>query len=228
MTDNSEKASSEQPNESQPTPAASTLTAALAKGLVAFQAKVPTIEKTQTAKVQMKAGGSYSYKYADLGDIWKAIRSPLAEAKLAVTQTLSGGTNGKTLLTTTVWHENGETYTSELQLDTGSRSPQEAASVFTYYKRYTLSAVLGIATEEDDDGKGASDSAPSKTQQSAPRASASKPASDKQKGLLRSLMEAAGIDPAAIKARIDLIETSAEASSAIEKMQERLSTKEES
>jgi hypothetical protein len=41
-------------------------------------------------------------------------------------------------------------------------------------------------------------------------------------------MEAAGIDPAAIKARIDLIETSAEASSAIEKMQERLSTKEES
>lgn len=40
-------------------------------------------------------------------------------------------------------------------MQTQGRSPQEVGSLTTYYKRYALAAVLGIATEEDDDGNAA-------------------------------------------------------------------------
>ncbi|WP_241473803.1 ERF family protein [Mycolicibacterium neoaurum] len=125
----------------------------LAGALVQFQGKVPTIAKTQTAKVTMKSGGSFSYSYADLGDIWDAIRPALSECKLAVTQALVGGSDGWTSIKTTIWHESGEKYSESLQVPTGDKTAQEAGSQFTYFKRYALAAALGIATDEDDDGQ---------------------------------------------------------------------------
>lgn len=124
----------------------------LAKALVKFQSVVPVIPKNQTAKIPMKAGGSYSYKYADLADIWEAIRKPLKECGLAVTQML-GELNGDDVIYTKIWHESGEVEEKPFRIPTNGKTPQEVGSVVTYYKRYALGAALGISTEEDDDGK---------------------------------------------------------------------------
>jgi len=129
----------------------------LAAALVDFQASAPTITKTRTALIPTKSGGSYSYKYADLSDIWDAIREPLKVNQLAVTQSLSGGAGSGLLgLTTTVLHRSGQCRADTVQLDVANRTPQEVGSLITYFKRYALSAVLGLVTEDDDDGAAAS------------------------------------------------------------------------
>lgn len=124
----------------------------LAAALVGFQSEVPTIAKTQTAKVAMKNGGTYSYTYADLGDIWDAIRPVLAKHELAVTQFLLTDEEAN-YLETTIWHSSGQKFGERFELPLNGKTPQEAGSVVTYFKRYTLGAALGISTEEDDDGK---------------------------------------------------------------------------
>lgn len=124
----------------------------LAAALVAFQATVPVIPKNRTAKISTKSGGSYSYKYADLADVFSAIREPLKSAGLAVTQTLLNGSTGWTGIKTTIWHESGDKVEDVLEIPTQGKTAQEAGSQFTYYRRYALTAALGISTEEDDDG----------------------------------------------------------------------------
>jgi hypothetical protein len=123
----------------------------LAAALVAFQESAPTINKGRTADM-----GQYSYKYADLTDIWDAIRGPLKANGLAVTQSLTGGGNGILGIRTTVWHKSGQHITDTVEMEVGRRTPQQVGSQITYYKRYALSAVLGLSTEEDDDGAAAS------------------------------------------------------------------------
>lgn len=123
----------------------------LAAALVAFQAAAPTINKGRTADM-----GQYTYKYADLSDIWDAIREPLKANGLAVTQSLTGGSSGFMGVKTTVWHRSGQTFADTVEMDISKRTPQQVGSQVTYFKRYALSALLGLATEEDDDGAAAS------------------------------------------------------------------------
>lgn len=124
----------------------------LAGALVKFQSVVPVIPKNKTAKITMKSGGTYSYQYADLADIWEAIRIPLKDNGLAVTQMLKS-TDTTDFIVTKIWFGNGETESQDFAIPTSGKTPQEVGSVITYYKRYALGAALGISTEEDDDGK---------------------------------------------------------------------------
>lgn len=128
----------------------------LAAALVAFQASAPTINKGRTALIPTKSGGSYSYKYADLSDIWESIREPLKANGLAVTQSLTGGSSGFMGIRTTVWHKSGQHISDTVELAINQRTPQEVGSQVTYFKRYALSALLGLSTEDDDDGAAAS------------------------------------------------------------------------
>jgi len=125
----------------------------LAKALVGFQAIVPVIPKNKTAKIKTKTGSDYSYSYADLADIWEAIRQPLKDNNLAVLQCLVGGSTGWTGINTIVIHESGEKFEGMVEMPTQGKTAQEVGSLITYYKRYALGAALGISTEDDDDGK---------------------------------------------------------------------------
>lgn len=185
----------------------------LTSALVKFQAIVPVVSKNRTANIPLKAGGSYSYKYADLADIWDAVRKPLADSGLAVTQTLQGGSDGHTAIETTIWHESGQSLASTLDVPTQGKTAQEVGSQLTYYKRYALGSALGISTEEDDDGQ-AGNAAP----KAAPKASAHKPASEKQLGLIKTLAKRAGYDDDWLLEVTSRVKTSADASAIIDKL----------
>lgn len=123
----------------------------LAAALVAFQAAVSNIGKSKTADT-----GKYKYSFADLADIFEEIRPHLAAAGLAVTQALvRASAPGLLGIDTKLWHASGETYSEVAEFPIG-KDPQQIGSATTYFKRYALSAMLGLATEEDDDGKAAS------------------------------------------------------------------------
>src|SRR5690606_40734441 len=51
--------------------------------LSVFQTKCPVLKKSKTAKVTMKLGGQFSYKYADLGSISRVINPILNECGLS-------------------------------------------------------------------------------------------------------------------------------------------------
>jgi hypothetical protein len=137
----------------------------LAAALVAFQASAPSINKGRTALIPTKSGGSYSYKYADLSDIWDSIREPLKANNLAVTQSLTGGSSGFMGIRTTIWHKSGQNISDTVDLAINSRTPQEVGSQVTYFKRYALSALLGLSTEDDDDGAAASSRRPERVEE---------------------------------------------------------------
>jgi len=124
------------------------VTDTLAAALVAFQHDAPTIPKTHTARM-----GSYSYRYADLADMWAALREPLHHHGLAVTQLLSGA-DGRLGVTTKVWHTSGETTEATLEVNIDGRTPQEIGSLTTYLKRYALAAALGLSVDDDTDAAG--------------------------------------------------------------------------
>lgn len=125
---------------------------ALAEALALAQGEFPAIEKERTAQIKSDKA-SYSYSYADLADILAAVRKPLSSHGLSVVQPITWA-GGAPWLITRLLHSSGEWLESSYRLDTYER-PQEMGSGITYARRYALTALLGIAAEEDDDGAAA-------------------------------------------------------------------------
>lgn len=93
-------------------------------------------------------------KYADLASIWEVARDPLSKNGLAIIQLPSAEGNIVTLETVLV-HSSGQFISSRLTMVAKDASPQAIGSCITYLRRYALSSVVGIASE-DDDGNAAS------------------------------------------------------------------------
>ncbi len=127
----------------------------LAAALVAFQGETGSVGKGSTAKVEKDGRLLYSYKYADLASVLEATREARAKAGLAVVQFPTGDAATGITLFTTVMHSSGQWMRGALTLRPTDTKPQTLGSLITYLRRYCYSAVLGIATEEDDDGAAA-------------------------------------------------------------------------
>ena len=97
----------------------------------------------------------FKSRYSDLAAVWEVARKPLADNGLAVVQGTSVE-NGQVIVSTILSHSSGEYFESELALAPTKNDPQGVGSAITYGRRYSLSAMLGIASEEDDDGNAAS------------------------------------------------------------------------
>ena len=122
----------------------------LALALAKAQAAFPAIARDRTVKVQTRTGGSYTFNYAPLDTILAAVRGPLAANELAISQLIDG-----TDLVTMLLHSSGASLSGRAGLPQNG-TVQELGSAITYLRRYSLQAILGIASEEDDDGNAAS------------------------------------------------------------------------
>lgn len=135
----------------------------LAKALAKAQSEFPIIAKNCEVK------GTYRFTYADYGAITEAIKGPLHANGLAWTHLSTGGG-----VRTYLIHSSGEWISCTLPLQSRPLKPQELGSELTYLKRYGLSLVLGLATEDDEDGNLASGNTVEKTTK--PAKGTSKPA----------------------------------------------------
>ena len=124
----------------------------LAAALAKFQGEMPSVHKGKTAKVQMKSGGEYSYKYADLADVTAAAMPILSKNGLAFICQSEEGSRGFQLRGTLV-HDSGESIAGSLPLY-GSTN-QELGASLTYARRYLLGSLTGIVTDDDTDGQAA-------------------------------------------------------------------------
>lgn len=117
----------------------------LAEAMSKVQGDLGPIYKSKSVR-----SGSYSYKYADLSEIWECIRLLLSENKLCVMQGFTQQ-NGTTLFETVLAHSSGQWIKSHIPI-TRHEKIQTLGSEITYLRRYALGAILGIVADEDEDG----------------------------------------------------------------------------
>lgn len=98
-----------------------------------------------------KTNPHYKSKYASLASVWDAIRKPLTDAGLAITQTFSHS-DGVLLMVTRLVHTSGESIESVYPINPSRADAQGMGSAITYARRYAISAMVGLTADDDDDG----------------------------------------------------------------------------
>ena len=129
----------------------------LAEALAKAQGVIVAPPRSRTVRVVPRTGGAgYTFKYATLSDIIDAVQKPLSDNGIARLQLVSHDANGGFYkLTTYLVHSSGQFIACEVPIITEGHSNQQFGSALTYMKRYTLSAMVGLAADEDDDGNAA-------------------------------------------------------------------------
>jgi len=117
----------------------------LAKAFVSFRKTCPNMDKDRQG---------YNYKYTTLGNIISHSRDHLHKNGLAVTQFPIAGKQSLGVITMLV-HESGEFIRGRFLMPiptlSGTNVTQDAGAAITYARRYALSAVLCVASDEDTD-----------------------------------------------------------------------------
>jgi len=132
----------------------------LAKALSAAQGQLSTAKKKST-------NPHFKSKFADLSEVWEACRAALSKNKIAVIQCPQFSEKCDYLETTLV-HESGEYMVSRMVLKNAKGDMQGLGSSISYAKRYSLAAMVGVTSEdEDDDGNAASLPQPAQAKPSA-------------------------------------------------------------
>lgn len=114
----------------------------LAKALAAAQAELEPAKKDAV-------NPHFKSKYADLAACWDAVRAPLARHGLAVSQ-LPSLDGDVVRLTTMLMHTSGEFIGSDAAVRLAKHDAPSVGSALTYLRRYALSAIVGLSTEDDD------------------------------------------------------------------------------
>jgi hypothetical protein len=101
-----------------------------------------------------KVNPHFKSKYADLGSIRDAVIPALTKNGIAVAQGTTFLSNQWCVVTSLI-HSSGQYISSDypFALD----KPQAMGSAYTYARRYSLAAICGIASEEDDDANAANE-----------------------------------------------------------------------
>lgn len=118
----------------------------IAKALAKFQSEVSDPNRT-------KENAFLKSKYVTLDSLLQAVRPVLANNGLSFLQVPFTGTDVVSV-TTMLLHESGEWLESDpFTLPLMKKDPQGVGSVVTYARRYSLSSILGVAWDEDDDAQ---------------------------------------------------------------------------
>ena len=96
--------------------------------------------------------GQRKYTYMTLTDLLAAVRPVLAKNGLAVTQLLCNTPEGHLSVRTLILDPSGPILDSGPLMFDANTNPQVVGSAVTYYKRYQLAALVGLAGDDDDDG----------------------------------------------------------------------------
>lgn len=101
-----------------------------------------------------KTAEGYNYNYAPLEEVTKVTRPVLAKHGLSVTQ-FPINRDERVGVLTVVAHESGESMQEELTMQlreivSKGNAAQQIGAAITYFRRYSLMAVCGLAPEDDD------------------------------------------------------------------------------
>jgi hypothetical protein len=110
--------------------------------LLKFQKEVPAIIKD-------KENPFFKSKYSDLASVINGVQETLSKCELGIIHSIET-LNEINILTTILFHSSGESITSRIAIPP-QNDPQKLGSLITYLKRYSYMAIIGVASENDDD-----------------------------------------------------------------------------
>lgn len=119
----------------------------LVKAMIQAAPEIQSISKSKQA---------YGYKYATLDSLIDMLRGVLPKHGLWFMQ-MPTRIDGKSTLTTRIFHESGEWMEdciemTDTELQGKANDTQKIGASITYFRRYALSAIFGVASDEDVDG----------------------------------------------------------------------------
>jgi len=125
---------------------------AIAPALVKAQAEIRPIVKDST-------NPAFRSKYTSLDAIMEVVRPVMAKHGLFVVQSVLDTIDGEHSISITVEsrviHSSGEWIAGVVQVPVMQQTSHGFGSALSYGRRYSLSALLSLASDEDDDGNGA-------------------------------------------------------------------------
>jgi len=133
-------------------------------------------------KDTIKTKEAYGYKYADLSSVLAEVRTVFSKHGLSFTQEVTATEKGISVKTLLI-HTSGEwieylTIIPSISLK-GTNDAQNAGAGITYARRYAISAIAGISSEEDTDA--AEKNTPKNPPQTKTQPKATQKAEDKQR-----------------------------------------------
>ncbi len=130
--------------------------ATLASALTKAQAEIKNAPKSGT-------NPHFKNKYVPLDEMIPVCKEALNANGISFIQGAEQSESGDVLhLSTMLLHTSGEWLESTLTMKPVKADPQGIGSCITYARRYSLAAICGVASEEDDDGNAASQPEPAK------------------------------------------------------------------
>jgi hypothetical protein len=140
------------------------------------------------AIIKDKTNPFFKSKYSDLASVINGVSETLTSCELAIIHKIKVDA-GRNILCTILIHSSGESIESEMVMPE-QNDPQKMGSLITYLKRYSYMAILGIASEDEDDD--ANKASHPKTIEEVSQRFKEFPASEKQMELIKSLCEQIG------------------------------------
>lgn len=129
--------------------------------LAKAQGEFEPVHRNKTVAVQMKSGGSYTFAYAPLETILAAVLPALNRNGFALVQAVEGEAQfaedapprGE-YVTTTLYHANGW-LSNKVRIIIKEPGAQAYGSALTFARRYSVTLLLGVCADEDDDANAA-------------------------------------------------------------------------
>jgi len=112
-------------------------------------------QNNYNALIKDSSNPFFKSKYADLAACIECVREPLAKQGLSVVQSTDVISDTVTVVETMIIHTSGQWISGRYPLTPTKPDCQGLGAALTYARRYSLTAMLGIAAE-DDDGNAAS------------------------------------------------------------------------
>jgi ERF superfamily len=130
-------------------PTVSKIVTALARAQGKYKPLVKNCEGTVSYQAREgRAAGGYTFRYADLGAVIEATSEALSSEELAHVALIGAGKIRVMLM-----HSSGEWLESEAPISAPEEvGVQKFGSQVTYLRRYLLAPLIGVASEDDDDG----------------------------------------------------------------------------
>lgn len=94
----------------------------------------------------------FNSKYATLNSVMDVVKKPLLDNGLTISQWIEKTEKGE-VLTTFLLHISGQFMSSSSSLLTVKADMQSQGSAISYAKRYAIASIVGVVSEDDDDGE---------------------------------------------------------------------------
>lgn len=144
----------------------------------------------------------FKSRYTTLDEILRTVSPVLGKHGLAVMQEVTSD-GGDVSITTRLIHESGQWLEAEpMTLKVEKNTAQGQGSATSYGRRYALSAVLGVASEDDDDGNAAEPRERSNRSNNKPKQSYNKPKQNKEE-MEKEAKQRQLVELAKIKKQVD-------------------------